>query len=646
MLRLMSPGLSGKSLAFWIAGFSAFVFIAIIVHAVWFYEQQRELTIQRALTDAQNLASAVEENTRSTLQWTGLSLESLSHDIEALLASHATTADLRRVIAANDRGTPEIASFAFVAKDGTVISASTKPASSVNVADQPYFQDARSGHTRRSYVIAAPWLATGTKNAIALVRSVFDRNGAFAGAAIGTIDPQMFQQIHARFNLGKNSMISIFSRDGTMIARAPHGDDLVGSSFADDPIFQAIAKAHPYGSHYDPWHWDGQARFVAYRLMSDYPLVVVLGRAEDEVLTAPHMSGVVLTVYVVVLIALMSLFVVWILALARRQERVHRHLVATLDNVNQGVVVFDDQMKLVRCNRHYAEIFDLPEDFMKRGTGYADIVRFLAERGEYPGQTVEAVLASRLDSAKLGEEQRITHRRHNGKVIVIYRKPMAKGGFIITFTDITEEIRIKEEAEAQARLLHLVLGGIQQGIRVFDKDMKLILANRRVVDTFGYPNEFVRPGVTYESTLRLSAIAGEYGSGDIEQMVQERMDLGRGAVNRGTIRRTPSGRYVKKQRDPIEGGGFVTTYTDVTDLIHAEAELARKSELLHLTQEHMGDGISVYDEHLRLINFNQRWIEIWRIPPELARVGTSYVDIMHRQIECGFSGIEITVDFT
>jgi PAS domain S-box-containing protein len=52
----------------------------------------------------------------------------------------------------------------------------------------------------------------------------------------------------------------------------------------------------------------------------------------------------------------------------------------------------------------------------------------------------------------------------------------------------------------------------------------------------------------------------------------------------------------------------------------------------------MGDGISVYDERLRLINFNQRWVEIWGIPPELARVGTSYVDVMHRQIECGFSG--------
>lgn len=641
MLRFMSPETRGHGLAFWIVGFSVFVITAIIVHAVWFYERQREFVIERALTDAQNLASALEEHTRATIQWTDFSLQTLSQSIERLLVMDAPRpASLGYAVAIATRDTPGMASFVYANEQGTVINGRTAAGgASVNIADEDYFAAARASNGLRVHMIRPSWPANDAKVVIALVRPVRRPDGRFAGVVIGSIDPGYFREIHSRLDLEKNSTVAIFSRDGIMIARAPYREDFIGTSFADDKVFQEIDQSHLSGGHYSPRHRDGTARFVAYRTMPDLPLVVALGRAEDEVLTPLRESGEVALSYVAALTALMAVFAALILALARKQDRANRHLVATLDNVNQGVVVYGKDMRVVSCNQRYVgEMFEFPPGFIKPGVGRADILRYLVERGEYPGPTVEEVVGSPVDSASLNREQRTIHRRPNGKVIVIYRKPMAGGGFIVTFTDITEDVRIKEEAEAQSRLLALVLSSIKQGIRVFDKDMKLVLANRRVVEEFGYPEAFAQVGASYESTVRLAATSGEYGSGDVDAMVRERVEFGKAGTTRGSIRRTPNGRYVKKHRDPIPGGGFVSTFTDVTELARAEEELARKSALLQSTQEHMGDGISVYDERLRLINFNKRWIEIWDVPPSLACVGTSYLDIMNRNISLGFFG--------
>lgn len=641
MLKFTSSETRSRGLAFWIVGFSLFVIAAIIVHAVWFYQRQREFVIERALTDAQNLASALEEHTRATVQWTDHSLESLSNEIEHLLrVDSPRPASLQLAVATATRDTPGMASFVYADARGTVIGPQAEAGRApVNIANEDYFEAARASNDLRIHTIPPPWPANDTKMVIALVRPVHRPDGRFAGVVIGSIDPGYFREIHERLDLGKKSTVAIFSRDAIMIARSPYREDFIGTSFADDKVFQEISQSRLFGGHFSPRHRDGTARFVAFRTMPDLPFVVALGRAEDEVLTPLRESGQVALSYVVALIAIIAIFAALILALVRKQDRANRHLLATLDNVNQGVVVFDKDMRVVSCNQRYVrEMFEFPPGFIKPGVGYEEILRYLSERAEYPGQTAEEVIASRVDSAALNQEQRIVHQRPNGKIIIIYRKPMADGGFIITFTDITEDIRIKEEAEGQAKLLKLVLDSIQQGIRVFDKDMNLVLANRRLVEAFGYPEAFAQKGATYESTVRISAQAGEFGPGDVQEMVSDRLEWGRAAISHGSIRKTPSGRYVKKQRDAIPGGGFVSTYTDVTELVHAEAEIARKSALLQLTQEHMGDGVSVYDEHLRLINFNERWVEIWGVPPSLACVGTSYLDIMHRNISLGSFG--------
>src|SRR3546814_6682270 len=95
-------------------------------------------------------------------------------------------------------------------------------------------------------------------------------------------------------------------------------------------------------------------------------------------------------------------------------------------NVNQGVVVFGSDMRLVDCNRRYVEMFEFPRAFVEPGVSYPEILRYLANRGEYPGQSVDEVLQSRLNSAALREEQRIIHRRPTGETVIIYRKPRSE----------------------------------------------------------------------------------------------------------------------------------------------------------------------------------------------------------------------------
>lgn len=110
----------------------------------------------------------------------------------------------------------------------------------------------------------------------------------------------------------------------------------------------------------------------------------------------------------------------------------------TIENITQGILMFDKDLKLVAWNRKALTLLDLPEQFASVGILFEDLARFNALRGEYGPGDPESLVSHLLDLARNVAEHRFERARPNGTVLEVYGKLLPMGGFISTFEDITE----------------------------------------------------------------------------------------------------------------------------------------------------------------------------------------------------------------
>ncbi|MEZ5439346.1 MAG: PAS-domain containing protein [Lysobacteraceae bacterium] len=129
-----------------------------------------------------------------------------------------------------------------------------------------------------------------------------------------------------------------------------------------------------------------------------------------------------------------------------------RVLEAALENMTQGISVVDAELKLVAWNRRYAELFGYPEPLLYVGTPVAELVRFNVERGLGGDGDAEAEVSKRIEHMRAGTPY-VAERRIGDNVIEIRGNPMPGGGFVATFTDVTDFRRSERELKQIAETL-------------------------------------------------------------------------------------------------------------------------------------------------------------------------------------------------
>ena len=121
---------------------------------------------------------------------------------------------------------------------------------------------------------------------------------------------------------------------------------------------------------------------------------------------------------------------------------------AGLDHLDQGITVIDDQLRLVTCNRRFLELLDFPAQFARPGTHFDEFIRYNVERGEYGPGDPEQLFQERVLLARKFNPHCVERTRPDGTILEIRGNPMAGGGFVTVYTDITE--RKRTEAELQS----------------------------------------------------------------------------------------------------------------------------------------------------------------------------------------------------
>ncbi|WP_299811541.1 PAS domain-containing hybrid sensor histidine kinase/response regulator [uncultured Roseibium sp.] len=128
----------------------------------------------------------------------------------------------------------------------------------------------------------------------------------------------------------------------------------------------------------------------------------------------------------------------------------NRDLLQTaLNQVRQGIGVFDQDLRLICWNRQFRDLLGLPAEYGQVGTTLDAILRFNAERGEHGPGPVEAIVADRLEKLVLIQETFQEKLTSSGSVFEVRISPMPDGGIVTTYTDITERV-MAEEALARA----------------------------------------------------------------------------------------------------------------------------------------------------------------------------------------------------
>lgn len=153
-----------------------------------------------------------------------------------------------------------------------------------------------------------------------------------------------------------------------------------------------------------------------------------------------------------------------------------------------------------------------------------------------------------------------------------------------TGMDLGEVVSLLDEASQELRfnreMLGVTLENIPQGVSVVDGGMRLVAWNRRYLDMFGYPDGMVYVGRPVADLIRWNAERGECGPGEVTEHVRKRITYMRQGSPHVFERVRPDGSVIEMRGRPMPGGGYVTTYTDVTAYKSVEQALMDANETL------------------------------------------------------------------
>ncbi len=123
-------------------------------------------------------------------------------------------------------------------------------------------------------------------------------------------------------------------------------------------------------------------------------------------------------------------------------------LQTALDRVQEGIAVFDKDLRLICWNRQFGDILDLPPSLVRGGAGLDEILHYNAKRAGGDAEAIEDAVSTRLDRYLAGGEPFSERFAERGLVIEMRANRMPDGGLVTTFTDISPSV---EAAEALAR---------------------------------------------------------------------------------------------------------------------------------------------------------------------------------------------------
>ncbi len=342
--------------------------------------------------------------------------------------------------------------------NGKLINASgVWPAPEVSVADRAYFKTFTSSPQSPTVLIEPVYArVTGAWTTI-IARKVTGTDGAFLGSISRGVEPAHFEKFFASLALGEGAAISMFDQNGTLLARHPHNEALIGRSFKGGALLELVRPPQTdHGTLRLKSPIDGEDRVGVVRRLGKFPITMVATTSVSAALADWYEQ----TRFLIVIAALSALVVAVILYLVVRQiSRQHQasqrrlalekqRLDTAVNNMTQGLLFFDSKQRLVICNQRYIDMFGVSRDVIKPGCTFHELLRHRQETGTFAENVDEYIEAILRKMAERGAFEQILTTSDGRSIQVLYQ-PLADGGWVTTLEDFTER------RQADERIAHL-----------------------------------------------------------------------------------------------------------------------------------------------------------------------------------------------
>lgn len=300
-------------------------------------------------------------------------------------------------------------------------------------------------------------------------------------------------------------------------------------------------------------------------------------------------------------------------------------LLEGIDQLEVGFTVMGPELRLVAANKRFRDMLNYPQHLSQPGSSIEEGFRYLAERGEYGAGDVETLVRQRVALAGQFLAHRFERVRPDGSTIEVVGNPLPGGGMVTTYTDVTiprqreqalrelsaqleqrveertAELRKSEQELAdKAALLELVISNMNQGISFMNANLELELCNKKFSELLQLPDHLVQRGQSFAELARFNAERGEYGPGDVDALVRERLEVAKKFVpHRFERTRAHDGVTLEVMGIPTPDGGMVSTYMDITERKAAETRIRELNETLERRVAERVEDLSVTIQTLK-----------------------------------------------
>jgi diguanylate cyclase (GGDEF)-like protein len=280
---------------------------------------------------------------------------------------------------------------------------------------------------------------------LAFVRKLRDSAGGPNGAIVRTVPTSWLESFFSSVALGEHAAVTMFLKDGTMIARFPQRPSLVGQNYRGGPIDRIFGSAATIDHVTSPL--DGTQRIAASRMLTRAPIVIVASTSIDSVLsTWRQQTRTLLLVAIASVLVVGSILFLLGRHLVRQQSISRRRLSVAINNMSHGLTMFDASGRLVLCNQRYLEMYGLSATVVKPGILSAEVMAHFRDQGA-DAREMDRFCAFLKDNAFVKNSLEISFGQ--GRTAFITREPISEGGWVTTHEDITER------KQAHSRIAYL-----------------------------------------------------------------------------------------------------------------------------------------------------------------------------------------------
>jgi diguanylate cyclase (GGDEF)-like protein/PAS domain S-box-containing protein len=423
--------------------------------------------------------------------------------------------DANRMLRGKISAVSYLGDIAIYDADGELISWSrAQPLPKINVSSRAYFQTFKTNPMSEPVLLESVRSFLIGKWTTIVARRLSLPDGTFVGALVRRIDPDSYQRYFASVALADGAAISLFDREGVMLARYPHVESMIGTSYKGAPLMDKVLARGGQHTLRVKSPVDGEEKLGSAASLTHFPLVIVATNTMSAALADWRQQTGFMVTTATLSAAVIALILFMIIRLINRQNREaqarveaeRQRLDTALNNMSQGLILYDAAGYIVICNRRYIDMFGLSADVIKPGCHIREAMYHRKERGAFNGD-VEALCADVLRIVAEGRTSRRMHELPNGRAFQVINTPLAQGGWVATIEEITDRRNLEQERDRNYTFLREIIDHIPSQITVKDaRTRQYLLINRTAEEQFGqsrdtvvgktpfdvYPNETAR----------------------------------------------------------------------------------------------------------------------------------------------------------